>query len=220
MALSTQQIWEDFRAPLRSFIRRRVKDDHAADDLLQEAFLKIHNGIGSLKDDQRLTAWLYRVARNTITDHFRKHPFEGLNKNTIAERPAEADGNSSQELATCLNQMVAQLPEKYRQALFEGIELAELQGTTQRGVASQLGLSVSGAKSRVQRGREQLKKMLLSCCDVELDSRRKVLNYQPRGRNASGGCGTGANPNDGPQSLCSKRARPPRPCLFLRRPWD
>ena len=67
MALSTQQIWEDFRAPLRSFIRRRVKDDHAADDLLQEAFLKIHNGIGSLKDDQRLTAWLYRVAPELCT---------------------------------------------------------------------------------------------------------------------------------------------------------
>ena len=188
MAPSTQQIWEDFRAPLRGFIRQRVRDDHAADDLLQEVFLKIHNGIGSLKDDQRLTAWLYRVARNTITDHFRKYPFEALNTNTIAERLAEADDSSSQELATCLEQMVAQLPEKYRQA----IELAELQGTTQRSVASQLGLSVSGAKSRVQRGREQLKKMLLSCCDVELDSRRKVLNYQPRGKNAPRGCRSGA----------------------------
>ncbi len=186
MSLSTEQIWEDFRAPLRSFIRRRVRDDHVADDLLQEVFLKIHNGIGSLKDDQRLTAWLYRVARNTITDHFRKHPFEALNTDTVSERPAEAGDRSSQELATCLNQMVAQLPEKYRQA----IELAELQGTTQRHVASQLGLSLSGAKSRVQRGRERLKKMLLSCCDVELDGRRKVLNYQPRGKNASRGCGS------------------------------
>ena len=184
MALSTQQIWEDFRAPLRSFIRRRVRDDHVADDLLQEAFLKIHNGIGSLKDGQRLNAWLYRIARNTITDHFRKHPFEALNTTTVAERPAEADHHSSQELAKCLTQMVAQLPEKYRQA----IELAELQGTTQRRVASQLGLSLSGAKSRVQRGRVQLKKILLSCCDVELDSRRKLLNYQARGKNASRGC--------------------------------
>ncbi len=74
MGLSTQQIWEDFRAPLRSFIRQRVHDEDVADDLLQEAFLKIHNGIGSLKDDQRLTGWLYRIVRNTITDHFRKAP--------------------------------------------------------------------------------------------------------------------------------------------------
>ncbi len=188
MTLRTEQIWEDFRAPLRSFIRRRVADDHVADDLLQEAFLKIHNGIGSLKDDQRLTAWLYRIARNTITDHFRKHPFEALNTDIIAERAAEVEISSRQELVTCLEQMVAQLPKKYRQA----IELAELQGTTQRRVASQLGLSVSGAKSRVQRGRERLKKMLLSCCDVELDGRRKVLNYQPRGKNASRRCGSGA----------------------------
>jgi RNA polymerase sigma-70 factor (ECF subfamily) len=188
VGLSTQKIWEDFRAPLRGFIRRRVKDDHVADDLLQEAFLKIHNGIGSLKDDQRLTAWLYRIARNTITDHFRKHPFEELNTSNVEDRTKEVDVDSSKKLATCLNQMVTELPRKYRQA----IELAELQGTTQRQMAGQLGLSVSGAKSRVQRGREQLKQMLVACCDIELDSRRKVLNYEPRDANASRGCNSGA----------------------------
>ena len=189
MARSTQQIWEDFRAPLRSFIRRRVGDDHVADDLLQEAFLKIHNGIGSLNDDQRLTAWLYRIARNIITDHFRKRPLEALGATTIAERPAVTDDDGrGQELAACLGRMVGQLPEKYREA----IELAELEGSTQSQVAARLGLSLSGAKSRVQRGREQLKKMLLSCCDVELDSRRRVLDYQPRGNNASRGCSSDA----------------------------
>ena len=189
MALSTQQIWEDFRAPLRSFIRRRVQDDHVADDLLQEAFLKIHNGIGSLKNDQRLTAWLYRIARNIITDHFRKRPLEALGATTIAERPAVTDDDGrGQELAACLGRMVGQLPEKYREA----IELAELEGSTQSQVAARLGLSLSGAKSRVQRGREQLKKMLLSCCDVELDGRRRVLDYQPRGNNASRGCSSDA----------------------------
>ena len=189
MALSTQQIWEDFRAPLRSFIRRRVQDDHVADDLLQEAFLKIHNGISSLKDDQRLTAWLYRIARNTITDHFRKRPLETLGAITIAERPAVTDDDGrGQELAACLGRMVGQLPEKYREA----IELAELEDSTQSQVAARLGLSLSGAKSRIQRGREQLKKMLLSCCDVQLDSRRRVLDYQPRGNNASRGCSSDA----------------------------
>ena len=189
MARSTQQIWEDFRAPLRSFIRRRVDDEHVADDLLQETFLKIHNGIGSLNDDQCLTAWLYRIARNIITDHFRKRPLEALGATTIAERPAVTDDDGrGQELAACLGRMVGQLPEKYREA----IELAELEGSTQSQVAARLGLSLSGAKSRVQRGREQLKKMLLSCCDVELDNRRRVLDYQPRGNNASRGCSSDA----------------------------
>ena len=187
MGLSTQQIWEDFRAPLRSFIRQRVHDEDVADDLLQEAFLKIHNGIGSLKDDQRLTGWLYRIVRNTITDHFRKAPFEELNTNNVAGHTEDVD-DASQELATCVSRMVAELPEKYRHA----IELAELQGTTQRRIASQLGLSVSGAKSRVQRGREQLKRKLLSCCNVELDSRRKVLNYEPRNEGETCGCGSRA----------------------------
>jgi hypothetical protein len=53
--------------------------------------------------------------------------------------------------------------------------------------AARLGLSISGMKSRVQRGRRQLKRVLVDCCEVELDRRRSVMGYRPR--RASCDCG-------------------------------
>ena len=72
--------------------------------------------------------------------------------------------------------MVESLPDDYRQALL----LTEYEGLTQRELAERLGLSVSGAKSRVQRAREKLKEMLLDCCHFEFDRLGRVIDYQPK----------------------------------------
>ena len=69
---STEAIWTHLSADLRRFIRRRVPDDHAADDLLQETFVRVHRNIGTLQEADRLAAWVYRIARNVIHDHHRK----------------------------------------------------------------------------------------------------------------------------------------------------
>jgi RNA polymerase sigma-70 factor (ECF subfamily) len=77
--------------------------------------------------------------------------------------------------------MIERLPEEYRQA----VVLVDLEGLTQREAAAQLGLSLSGMKSRVQRGRRQLKEMLEACCMIELDRRRGVTDYEVRDRHAT-----------------------------------
>ena len=69
----TATVWSDFAQPLRRFIRGRVGDDALADDLLGEAFLRIHRGLGTLDAPERLGAWLFRIARNVIADHYRNH---------------------------------------------------------------------------------------------------------------------------------------------------
>ena len=69
---STEAIWTHLSADLRRFIRRRVSDDHAADDLLQETFVRVHRNLGTLQEADRLAAWVYRIARNVIHDHHRK----------------------------------------------------------------------------------------------------------------------------------------------------
>ena len=76
----------------------------------------------------------------------------------------------------CVRPMIERLPEPYREALL----LSEMEGMTQSAVAERLGISTSGAKSRVQRGREQLKAMILQCCHVDLDRRGNVLEYRQR----------------------------------------
>src|SRR5436190_9128211 len=69
---STDNIWTRLNSDLRRFIRRRVSDDHVADDLLQETFMRIHRNLGTLHDADRLAAWVYQIARNVINDHHRQ----------------------------------------------------------------------------------------------------------------------------------------------------
>lgn len=182
--LSTEQIWLNFGADLHSFIARRVANPNDAEDLLQETFVKIHRNLDGLHEDDKLTGWVYQIARNTITDYYRRN---GHDLTSLEEQPeederlvAEEDGDEltvAQELALCLRPMVENLPDAYRQALW----LTEFEGLSQVELAARLGISVSGAKSRVQRGRAMLRRQLLDCCKFEFDRRGGVIGYRPWG---------------------------------------
>jgi RNA polymerase sigma-70 factor (ECF subfamily) len=80
-----------------------------------------------------------------------------------------------------LPELIDDLPATYRDA----VRLHEIEGLSQQAVADRLGLSLSGAKSRVQRGRERLRAELERCCSFELDRRGNVLDYE---RRAAGAC--------------------------------
>ena len=71
MKHKTEAIWRKFSPQLKHFIRRRVSDESVSDDILQEVFKKIHLHIGTLKDDAKVESWIYQIARNAITDHYR-----------------------------------------------------------------------------------------------------------------------------------------------------
>ena len=183
MSVSTEHAWQVLSRQLRAFFRRRVgDDDQLAEDLLQETFVRVHNGLASLREQERLAAWVYRVAQNTLRDYFRTGSVskevlvpDGVVADAIPEESA-AEENYNEEIATGLGCIVQQLPPRYREA----IELAELQGLTQSEVGVRLGLSLSGAKSRVQRGRAKLKDLLLECCHFELDRHGNVIDYRPQ----------------------------------------
>ncbi|GAC1359637.1 MAG: RNA polymerase sigma factor SigZ [Ktedonobacteraceae bacterium] len=178
MVMSTEQAWEAFHTPLQRFIRKRVPDEMIAEDLLQDIFLKIHQHGESLQDVKKLESWIYHVARNAIIDFYRSaRPTNSLDGPEALDLPEELpDDDIVSELLPCVQAMVKNLPEPDRQALV----LTEYQGLTQKEFGERVGLSFSGAKSRVQRARERLKQQLLTCCHFELDRRGHVINYQPR----------------------------------------
>lgn len=193
MSLSTEHAWQALSQQLRTFFRRRVTDDQLAEDLLQETFVRVHNGLASLQKQERLAAWVQRVAHNTLRDYFRKGFVskeilapDGVVADDIPEENTSEE-NYNQEIAAGLGGIVQQLPPRYREA----IELAELEGLTQSEVGTRLGLSLSGAKSRVQRGRGKLKDLLLECCHFELDRHGNVIEYRPQ-RTCSDCCGNPA----------------------------
>jgi RNA polymerase sigma-70 factor (ECF subfamily) len=176
MNRSTAEVWEDFSQPLLEFIARRVADPDVAEDILQEVFIKIHTNLETLQDQERLVPWLYQVARNKVIDHYRaQRPLEELSE-TIAVEPEPGEDEPEAHVAYAVKEMLGCLPEKYRQALF----LTEIKGVRQTELAEKLGISVSGAKSRVQRGREMLREALLECCHFEFDLRGQVMDYIPR----------------------------------------
>jgi RNA polymerase sigma-70 factor (ECF subfamily) len=85
------------------------------------------------------------------------------------------DDDIISELFPAVRAMLNSLSPQDRQALI----LTEYQGLTQKEFGERMGLSFSGAKSRVQRAREKLKQQLLACCHFELDRRGHILNYYP-----------------------------------------
>lgn len=168
--------WTEVATKLRPFIARRVSDADI-DDVLQDVLLRMHRGLGQLADEQRFSGWMYQVARSAIAEHARtraRHPI--AEPPELAAETAEDDRVAATALAACLTVFVARLPSPYREA----VTLVELEGLTIREAADLAGISVSGMKSRVQRGRGQLRDLLDACCAIALDSRGKVTDVAPR----------------------------------------
>ncbi len=188
MEAEVQEIWLHIHTGLRSFIAKRVANETEADDIVQDVWLKMQRGLDGLQDRSRLISWIYQITRHAIIDHYRapgcrREMPSGLAADleayqTLPTRQAMSEdvGQLRTELAGCLRPMIERLTEEYRQAVM----LVDLEGLTQKKAAAQLGLSLSGMKSRVQRGRRQLKGMLEACCTIELDRRRGVTDYDVR----------------------------------------
>jgi RNA polymerase sigma-70 factor (ECF subfamily) len=187
MNTSTEKIWIDFNAALRGFILKHVPNQDAADDILQEVFFKIIVNLENLQDDNRIQAWLYRITRNTIADYYRKRdlPVALPAKLENAQGEPETVEDRSAELGPCVQALMGRLPEKYRHSLV----LTEFEGLTQKDMGQKLGLTVSGAKSRVQRAKGQMKDLLLDCCQFNLDRRGHVLDYRPTSADSPDCCG-------------------------------
>jgi RNA polymerase sigma-70 factor, ECF subfamily len=184
---AADELWRELQARLGGFVRARISDPDAADDVAQEVLLRLHRNLGALRAEDRLDAFAYRIARNAIIDHYRSRA-------TAKETPAAPDeliarvdsdddaeqepqNGARQELARCLAPLIRKLPEPYREAL----TLTDLGKLSQVEAAEVVGLSVPGMKARVQRARAQVHELLTGCCEVALDSRRQISDVQRTG---------------------------------------
>ena len=170
--------WAGFRSRLADYVRRRVEPS-AVDDAVGSVLLRLVRHQEALRAAGNPTAWMLRVAANAVADHHRRRAVERRALEAFgAEDPAEeaSDDATTAEFARCLIPFIRDLPPAYGEALM----LTEIEGLTQTEAARCLGLSVSGMKSRVQRGRAKLKQALLRCCAVETDRWGTVLDYRSR----------------------------------------
>jgi RNA polymerase sigma-70 factor (ECF subfamily) len=198
VALEPDALWAEFSPPLRAFLARRVPPGVEPDDLLQDVFLRVVRHLDTLRATDRPEAWLFQVARNAVTDslraRLRRDGRTDALEDDIEAAPDGADVPAAQaELAPCLTAMIGRLAEPYRSA----IALTSIEGLTQAEAAKQAGVSVSGMKSRVQRGREQLRQMLVRCCEIAVDARGGVSDFHLRSAGAcvqsEGAASSGSN---------------------------
>jgi RNA polymerase sigma-70 factor (ECF subfamily) len=168
----------DVAKRLRPFVERRVHRDDV-DDVLQEVLERVHAGVGSVEDETHYVAWLHRVAPNVVADHHRRRGREGEKREAFAaawQSPEEERLDAEETLAVFVRAFVEMAPSPYREALSR----TELEGLTMREAAEREGVSLTAMKSRVQRGRRLLRELFEACCEIALDARGRVLDYEPR----------------------------------------
>ena len=166
--------WQLLGQRLGAYIGRRLPAQDV-DDVLQDVLLRIHTNVRFLGDDSRFGPWVYSVARNAVIDRLRKKQpptIDGADLDAVA---GVDEPEHEQALLGCVTPFVARLPEAYRHA----ITLVELQGLTQADAAEVAGVSLSGMKSRVQRGRRLLRDMFEECCSLRIDARGRVMDAAP-----------------------------------------
>ncbi|SEL92864.1 sigma-70 family RNA polymerase sigma factor [Rhodococcus maanshanensis] len=183
------QLWRNFSSDLRAFIARRVSRPEDADDILSIVFLRMAKSLDNLREQDRILGWMYAITRNAITDYYRSAPHRReLAVDTVPDDPSagepDADEAAEKELASCLGPMLSRLPAEQAAA----VKMVDLDARTHAAAAGEAGISVSGMKSRVQRGRAALQAQLHACCQISQDRTGHVHDYQPR----SGSCACGA----------------------------
>lgn len=166
--------WTQHAPELRGWLRHRLGNPAEVDDVLQDLFLKaLRQGerFGSLHTPR---AWLFEVARNLLADRLR------VARDTVAlpeDLSAPQDEPDTVDaLTACLARVLSELSAEDREA----ITLCDLQGMAQAEFARVVGLSLSAAKSRVQRARQRLRAQMTLSCRVQVDEAGCVFDFVPR----------------------------------------
>lgn len=167
--------WDSHESELRAWLRGRLGNPHDAEDVLQDLFLKAMRQDKQFCEIANARAWLFEVARNALADRLR------LKKNQVElpdDLAAEHEETPAVEsLAACLPRALSELSEEDRDV----ITRCDLEGMCQEDYARLKGITLPGAKSRVQRARKRLREHLSEACQVKLDAAGKVCCFVPRG---------------------------------------
>lgn len=168
--------WQEYQPAILNYLRKHSKDEMLSEDLVHDIFLKIHRL--SLRPEYRVQnqrSWLFQLAHNTLSDHFRK-PIEKClctdNAGMVSSHPEQ---NPYLELADYVRPLLTCLPETYAKPL-----ALELDGLPQKDIATQLQLDLSTTKSRIQRSRKKMHGLFYECFHLVLDASGRVESFEVR----------------------------------------
>ncbi len=164
--------WLTLQPKLERFIYSKVKSEAETHDILQEVFIKAYTHFDSLKDIEKIPQWVFSITRNEVNAFF------NTQKKTQQFLPdvSVEENHLNEHFEDCITGFVDSLPPKYSKA----VRLSDIENISQKEVAKKLDISYSGAKSRVQRGREKLKTLMEQCCTIQHDNYGNIIDYEPK----------------------------------------
>lgn len=202
---SFQTLWEYHQKKLKTFVWANVKTKSDTEDILQETYLQGFLHFATLKEKEKFTAWIYTITRNYIYRYYRdKKKFLPVSE-TVFEKESEytdilPENKNLQNLAAQCGLKLSEyefllqndIPTIYHTIIsifgsFSKISIdyieawieCDVKQTPQKVFAERKGITLSAAKSRVQRAREKIKQLLMDCCLFEFDVRGNVVDYTP-----------------------------------------
>ncbi len=173
------QLWHTFSKELGKYIQSKVNNRHDAEDILQDVYVKIFRNLDKVEKKTAIRSWLYTITKNTIIDFYKKKKDHLVTPERILEiedaftEESFDDGNMNKEVADCLDQMIFDIPDKYR----EVCDLYERKNLKHSEIADKLGISTSASKVRLSRAKAKIKENILKCCDLELDAYGNIIDY-------------------------------------------
>jgi RNA polymerase sigma-70 factor (ECF subfamily) len=173
------RIHDQYYHRVRKFILASVKNESVADDLVQETFIRIQENLDSVRDPERTSSWVFRIAYHLCQDHFRtlkkSSSQEEINEGMVALQESLAQKEVEQgEMSRCVQDKLSLLPETLRTVII----FADIMDFSHQEIADILGLTVENVKVRLHRARKKLKAILEKECTFEVDE-RSVLVCEP-----------------------------------------
>lgn len=169
------EIWAQHEAGVRALIRAKVANAADTEDLFQEVQLRTYNKLETIRSNETMSGWLFRLTRNAIVDHHRKQN----RRQPPAESSQEHDPHEPdvvEALGQCVAPFIRELPDDLRKVL----TAVDLEGVPQKEYAETHGMKYSTLKSKVQRGRVRLRELFEDCCSFSRDCRGNINDFEPR----------------------------------------
>ncbi|EMG37455.1 RNA polymerase sigma factor, sigma-70 family [Desulfocurvibacter africanus PCS] len=167
--LDLRQIYAEYYLRILRYLRR-LAGENEAEDLAQNVFVKVGDGLKDFRGEAKLSTWIYRIATNLAIDRIR-----GLKARQMCQLPNHAEASEDdhlektpsveqqlirKEMNDCIRELIDRLPESYRVVL----ALSDLEGFSNAEIAEILGISLDAAKIRLHRARAKLKAEMEKAC--------------------------------------------------------
>lgn len=175
------EFWKKYGQPVANYVRKRVHDEDISKDLTQDVFIKAftfcqkHDFSCEKAGVSNVRSWMFQIAQNTIIDYVRREK-RFLKPSPEQELPEVLEINAYWLAESYIRPLLSLMPVSYA----EPLRLADLEQMPQQEVANRLSLTLSGAKSRIQRGREKLRHLLEECTFIETNEKGEVLSIEAK----------------------------------------